>query len=718
LKSIHPFFQLLKATSILLFSFHALAAPRDEPRRPDEPKRPEEPKSFPSLKMVLADGMSALEKDLAVKMMHRSDGSGSTGAMLETQIDLRVIHRWLLGQAAVAQPQSDLQIAALLRAMELTRAIAGLDESLRARAAATPSQKEAAGQIRKISFALADLKDVAELDDLSHRVGYAMQNLASPTMVDPRTIPLMRPAPFRIAAGATTEPATREGPRTLADLSAEITRAAISLPLRQQLLAVAKAATTAAADPNQQADAAALQQMLANGVDLAKGLSATTALSTEARTDIETQLAEGLALFTDPRTRSAGKERVAQLNEYRAVMNRLARNKLSSELRKTLAPAFIYVQTHAAQGQKMLNAIEAYASICEGFDAIPRRDNPVINLRHVTDDAARQFEAGKAAFIAMANDPNVSPEVLEIQLADLSAASELYAILDGMQHTYDTLNGYKPRPFGAIETRTLKAAVAATATIKSPTRSEAIRYLSDLSKLAQLSGEATARSLSDIPPPVVKAYAGISLGEFEAKCRLMMAELVSQVASGADLDKKKVARLRSVGELCDSLRYAALAERAVAGLAPLSRWVDWTLTVEQAQAMLLPYQKQLSAAFGGFISDAPDAVEIFLKQRGDLLPLVALLNQDIAYADACAALPTGLAGDLAQLMTPMDGQPFATERYVSFAVTVGALADADSDEAATALDFAIKRLARDLRRAVRDLQSAGAAPIPKPAKGK
>ena len=694
----------------LAIAVPALAAPKDEPKKADPPRE------FPALKPLLADRLGTLEKDLAVRMLHRAD---PPSAAAELQIDLRVIQRWCLGQAILAKPEGDLQIAAVLRAAALSRALTELETPWQSSPPSfTATQKEAAGQLHKISYELNDLKEVSELDELSRRLGAAMENVASPTPVDPRTIPLMRPQPLQLATGATTEPVAREGPRTTADLSAEITRAAISIPLRQQLLAVARAATSAAADPAQKSDAAALQQMLANGVDLAKGLSSTTALSAEVRADIETQLAEGLALFTDSRTRGAGRDRVAQLNEYRAVMNRLARNKLSSELRKTLAPAFVYVQMHAEQGQKILNAIEGFADVSARFESIPRRDNPVANLRRPTEEAAKQVEAARGAFVTMANDATVNAEALTTPLADLTAAVELYAVLDGMQKTYETLNGYKPRPFGAIEARTLKAAVIATATLKSPSRADAGRYLSDLSKLAQLSGEVTVRSLSDIPPAVVKAYAGVSLGEFEAKCKLVMAELVSQVASGVELDKKKVARLRAVGDLCDSLRYAALAERSVAALGPLQRWADWSLSVEQVQALLQPYQKQLSTAFGGFIADVPDAVEKFQKQQGLYLPLVALLNQDAAYADQCAALPTGLAGDLAQLLTPMDGQPFRTERYLSFTGIVSAMAPPESDDAALAIDFAMKRLARDLRRAVQDLQAADFHAAPNPPRGK
>lgn len=683
-----------------------------------------EPKGFPSIKPVLVDRSIQLEKELATKLMRRSEVPASGAVMADLNIDLRIIQRWVLTQTAMAAAESDLQIAGLLRAMELASAIGKLESTLVASAAPfTRSQSDAAVLIHKMSYDLPDLKSVGDLDERCKRLGYAMENVASPTPIDARTLPRMRPERFPTDEAAGGNSTAREGPRTLAELTSEITRAAVSTTLRQQLLAMAKATSIAgdSTDSAQLADAAAMQQVLTSAVDLAKGLSATTALSAAARDQIETQLAEGLALFSDPRTRAAGKQRVARLNEYRLVMNRLASGGLSPELRKTFAPALGYAQTHADQGQRILNSIEAFVGTCLRFEAIPRRENPVTNLRHATEDAAKLYETARAAFITNINDASdgVAFDALDSQIADIASAADLYAMLDGMQQMYETLNGYKPRPFGAIETRTLKAAVIATTAIKSPARADAIRYLGDLSKLAQLSRIVTQRSLSDIPPEVIKSYAGISLADFESKCRLTFNELVSQIAGGVEMDKIKIARLRAVGDLCDSLRFAAIAERALVNVPSLHHWVDWTLSAEQIQGLLLPFQTQLSAAFEGFISDVPNAVEKFVKRRDVFLPLVALLDRDAAYSEQCAKLPEGLQGDLARLMTPFEGQPFSTERYLSYAATVASLlASIDPDAAQSATDSAMARLERDMRSAVRDLKPDAVNGALKNSKGK
>ena len=74
-----------------------------------------------------------------------------------------------------------------------------------------------------------------------------------------------------------------------------------------------------------------LYSMLGQAVNLAKGLQANTAVSAENRAAIETQLAEGLALYSDPRTRDAGKSRIDSLGTYRQVLSRIGKMGLTRE---------------------------------------------------------------------------------------------------------------------------------------------------------------------------------------------------------------------------------------------------------------------------------------------------------------------------------------------------------------------------------------------------
>src|SRR6266849_3166773 len=65
-----------------------------------DPKAPRDtPPEFPSIKDVLTNQIAALDKDLAARIMRRSDAPAPA---LELQIDLRIIRRWMLAQAAAA----------------------------------------------------------------------------------------------------------------------------------------------------------------------------------------------------------------------------------------------------------------------------------------------------------------------------------------------------------------------------------------------------------------------------------------------------------------------------------------------------------------------------------------------------------------------------------------------------------------------------------------
>src|SRR5947209_1129476 len=102
--------------------------PREKEKTPPPPQPPTtdtplpaEPKHFPDLKTQLSDQADQINKDLAARMLRRGAG-GAASPQAELSIDLRIIRRWCLAQAAAAKPESDLQIALLLRAMQLDAA--------------------------------------------------------------------------------------------------------------------------------------------------------------------------------------------------------------------------------------------------------------------------------------------------------------------------------------------------------------------------------------------------------------------------------------------------------------------------------------------------------------------------------------------------------------------------------------------------------------------
>lgn len=653
---------------------------------------------FPSLREPITALESPLERELAARIIKRQQIRPGTAEMvvLDLGIDVRIVHRWFLAQILAAKSDSESQVIALLRSTEMADAIRLLEQDQKPGWVPTQSQLTAMGRLHKLTFDLGEPKDAAAIDDVARKVGTELTTISNPTPIDPHGLPLMRPS--RLKLDEEGKPATKEAVRSVSELESEATRLAISIPLRQQLLAMAKAA--AAGDEK---ESAALRRALADGVDLAKGLSHSTAFTSDAKEQIETQLAEGLALSSDPRTRGAGVQRIDALNEYRLVMNRIAHSTLPADVRSALAPAFAYAQTHAAEGTRLLNQIEDFTKAVGKLDALPKRENPVAALRPATNDVAKQLGAARQAFVTAANDLS-NPSGgglagLDTQLADLRDPTDLYATLMTMQQTYEVLNAYKPRPYGMIEQRAQRAASAAASTARTTLHAEGVKFLMDLNRLARLSEAVTTRSLADVPPEVLDKYAGVSTSEFSAKVKLLMADLVNSAAAGQEPDRKKIDRLNAVDQLVEALHTAAEFEQNLDALPSLQKWADWTITTEQLRALVAPYQQLVSGAFSGFVSDTPDALEKFLRQRKEYAPVMTFVSRDAHYADACAALPEGLQATLARLMTPMHDQAFETERYVSFAVSAWAmLNDGDPDGAQAAVDAAAKRLQREQRR--------------------
>src|SRR5258706_2603142 len=221
-----------------------------------------------------------------------------------------------------------------------------------------------------------------------------------------------------------------------------------------------------------------------------------------------------------------------------------------------------------------------------------------------------------------------------------------------MQQTYEALNSYKPKPFGAIEARVQKLSLAATASFKGQARADGMRVLFDLQRLRKLAESMAKRSSADIPPEIGQQYAGISMPDGELKVRAMMTELVFQAAAGMELDAGKIARLNVVGDLCDGLRAAARFQASLKSVPALSRWADWALTSEQLMALMSPYRQLVTEGFSAFMTDQPEGVATFLRLREHYAPLLTLVVNDARYAGVCAAMPEGLRGDLARLMTP------------------------------------------------------------------
>jgi hypothetical protein len=657
--------------------------------------RPTTEETFPSLRPWAAEREAQLDKELAERIIQRQDAAPDQLPGLNLQIDLRIIDRYFLQVlSATARSESQTQIVATLRSQEISTARTELEELQKSAPAPDPRQIEAMGRLHQLTFKLGEVKEAGDLDVIARQVGTELLVIGMANPPDPATLPVMRPS----VLASTTQPSSQPAIRSLSELSTEITRTAVSVSLRKQLLAIAHAA--ADAGPGKEQESLELRQALTDGVELARGLSSTTAFSAAAREGIENQLAEGLALVSDPRTRLAGRQRIRQLDEYRTVMDRLATAKLPPQVRAALEPALGYAQTHADEGQTVLNLVQDYIQINQQFDLDSRADVPVVpNLRTSIEQVSQQFAAARQTFLAAANQlgARATVQTLQSQIADLRELADLHGILARMQQTYQTLNAYHPRPFGGIEGHVQRAAVAASSAAHSSLRAEGIAYLTELTRLAKLSNTITQNSLADIPPEVLQNYAGVSVNDFTAKCNVLISDLANQFANGRATDRHEIARLDAVEVMIDGLRQAQLIEQQLQSTTTLLRWADWTLTSEQMRGLVASYQQLLSGAFAGFVKDDREAIEDFVLGRHAYLPILDFLARDAQYSDFCSRLPEGFVGTVARLMTPMAKEPFSLERYVSFAMSVSNfLSSTDPQGSEAARQAAIQRISQDI----------------------
>jgi hypothetical protein len=669
--------------SALAASINLIAAPPVTPGKPATTTPTTNP-----VKLLLADELNQLDRDIASRMIRRADYPPARRGRLELEIDLRILHRAVVSTAADARFETNEQAAAWLRARQFRDALRSFEEAKSQDTnPPTPSQQEAVSQLHKLSYS-----PTGASDDFCRTAALALANAVNPSPVPPNALPAMRPRP---ASNADT---AKDRPPALGELTDEVHRlAAISGPLRQQLLNLAALASA-------EKDDKTLTTLLAQSVALAKGLQSNTAVGPEARIGIETQLAEGIVLFTDPRTRDAGKTRIESLGQYRQTLSRIGKLNLSREQTDQLAPAFTWAQANPDAGPRLLATVEQYFDACARWDALPTNvvalPTPV---RRAFDDVRTQFTRVRGAFLQEASrvgSPGGTPASLDAQVEDAKRLCDVADDLLTTPASLDTLNGLKPRPAGALEKKIATAATSAATPTFAATRSDGQRYLDAVHTLATLTRDLAAKPLSEIPAPVAQAWAGGRLDAFDHRWRGLAADLATTLAAGAtDLDAPKFARLQVALKLNEALRTAAQLEAALGKAAPLSRWADWSIDPAALHAVLAPYKEATTAAFLGFASDNPDAVDKWQHLSTRYQPLVALILRDAPYADQCQSLPIGVVADTARLATPFDNAPFATERFASYAVTVWAhFEKTGNDEQADRLSTTLaRRLARDLK---------------------
>ncbi len=628
----------------------------------------------PIAKSTLMSRASLLEGEIASLMEHAGE---TADAGTNAQIDLRIVARWMASRAAESG-EGDFAACADLRARGLLTAADLLGARLR-KAAVSPAEAEALKRLHEMTYKLADLRGVGQLDDTCRNVAASLIPFAGALGTDVKALPPMRPQPMEEAR----DPQGRV-PRTLGELAAKGKELSVSQPLRKQLLALANLASGAASDPNRQAEAAGLYSMLADVTDLAEGLQSNTAVDPDARNRTEWELTQALLLFNDVRTRQAGQARIDALGKYRDTVGRVQRLHLPADLQQQLMPAFVWAREHGEAGQRALGTIETYAQLCTRLDS--RRGDVTLppNETKARQELMSALETARTAFVSDASHlgdgmRSVKPEALQKHIGSMRRWLEAVDSIESLPAAMKLFTtSYRPKPFGGLEKR-VAGAVAASAPSTQPSgnsgygaRESSDPFLQNLVQLYRLANELEHPTTGKLDAEVVRQYTDGRLAEFDEARRGKIAEQLDSAAGGREISGQMLAELESARGLMEVLKSGGQLESAIRGGDPLRRWVDWQLAPAQIRAVLAPYREATAAAFAGYTEGKSVPMARWAASRNRFGPIIALLTRVSAYSTQCADLPADLPGAIAMLATPMEGQPFANERWASFLIGASA----------------------------------------------
>jgi len=661
----------------------------------------------PTAQSIFQDQVTSIEADLATYLQRRLDATGPQLAVIDFQIDLRLLQRWMLACAADAKTSEEVQACVSLRVLNLQSVGEQVAQRLQS-AALNASQLEGLAKLHRLTYALPDVADVKAIDDMCRTVAPAMILAANATPAEVKHLPPMRPLPI-----TTPAPPAEPAQRTLSELTARAKQVQVSPALKRQLIALAGAATSAASaaaaeDPKAQEhkaqeEAELLHHTLIAVTELSDGIEKSTGIDAAARAKVEQQLTEGLALFTDVRTRSTGKQRLVALGQYRQTLIRVQQLHLPAALLQKLAPAFVWVNNNPEAGGKILEAIEKYVKLCGRYDARKESTPLPPNQRKTLDGLVKQFVAHRSAFLDDAAELGgatiFSPGPANVvgHVETMRQLFETIDLLDKLPRAIQVLNPYHPRPGGGLEKRMNVAVADLAVTAVSGSRDASLRFCTDVEHLAQLAERITAPT--GIPADTIKAYTNGRLAAVETRRAAIISELASSLASSRDMDSSLLSKLDVLRSLYESLHLANDVETGLAKGEQLKRWADWSINPAQLRALVNPYRDATAAAFDGFVIDNATPIYRWPDVYKRFAPILALVKEVGQYADQMKDLPTGLPGEFSKLLTPMDNQPFALERYASFAVGVWqrAAEATDAKSADGLFDAMLVRLRKELR---------------------
>lgn len=610
------------------------------------------------LKAYVPTQTARVEGELATLIQKRAETPAAALAYHEMRIDLRIVQRWLLAQLLTAEPYSDLQTVVWLRHRDLDSLIATVDSWATTQSGGpTKVQSEAMSKLNKATYDLKPVDSIASLDDV-------LSKLRAPLLISLGDVAGkaqdMRPAVVKKPRQSDKPDPEPTEPPTIDQLSSQITRLAISIPLRQQLLSAV--AATRSADKNEQDQ---MLTMLRSAVELASALESNVGVDATARSTIESQLGEAVSLFSDPRLRDTAQERLKGLSQYRQLAGRVSSLALSAEYMRALGPAFEYARSQPDQSAKILGAIETFAQLEQQLHAL----KPVV----ASDATGRAAEAQyrhllnlRAGFIEDAGKlkPNgafsSTPDDLTKRVTELRQTKEMLEVLQRLPQTQATLVQLKPRPTGALERRITQALVKL-----SDNDSASRSFLTGLDSLATAYSNAN-KSLSErVDDAVVQKYAGVSWDKFESHIRQSATDSASAAASSGAVDTRAATSIQQTLAVVDRLRTLATLDARLTIDAPINRWADCSLGQQKLTMLLDQYRSDFSQVVSDTLAGRADA-DTAAGLKGRYRGLFRTLEQVASVADACTALPAGVMGQVASLTTPSDKAPFARVRFLSF----------------------------------------------------
>lgn len=671
-----------------------IASAQNAPPNRRPPQRTDA-KVYPAKPVIEAD-LSALDDELAQYIQFRGDVQPDAAARLELLIDLRVTARWLLSAALAEKPESELQIAAMLRANELLQTAATLTELFKTMPKPTAPQLDGMARIHALTYKLPELKQVKQADEVCREIGSLLVTAAGPLPPEVRQIPLMRPNPIargEVATPKATQPAAQ-------DPLARGNQLAVSPALKRQVLNLLtqsiNAQADAKADPKKSPEAAAMTAAANRALDLAEALSRGTAVDGTTRPLLEQRLADGIALYSDPRTRGSGQSRLSSLDDYARTIGRIRRMNLRPDQQQKLTPVFAWAGENPDQSGALMATIESYLEVSAKLDAraagtpaqLPPKEAKAVA------DAIKAATDQRDAFLndaAVLGKPGQTVDATSLAsrldaMKQSIASAETY---EAVPRSLQTLLAFKPRPTGGLERRFAGLMTALNDPRASAAKDEATKTLADMVRLAELAAE---EPTAPVPQDVQALYAKGKLAAFEARRRDLVTELASELASGQKaLTPGKMQRLQEMRELRAVLAEAATFELVVRRAEALSRWVDWRIDPAELTAIITPYRDAIGSLFDAYSNPADPTPPVSLKPLRDRYgPIMKLVVRQLPYGDACSALPTGLAGHVGRLMTPMDAQAFADERYAAYAIKLWKrFTDASNTESADAIATAL-----------------------------